>query len=97
MALICTKLDADSRNNKSPSSSASHVPATVDHNVLSMTSRGDALQVGDYRDILSLTRVLVYGPQSKADIDLILERYAILLKTNRLVSSKYYPPSVSVV
>ncbi|XP_050379056.1 uncharacterized protein LOC126796301 [Argentina anserina] len=32
--------------------------------------------MGDYRDILSLTRVLVYGPKSKADVDRVIERCA---------------------
>ncbi|KAF3794398.1 Paladin protein [Nymphaea thermarum] len=31
---------------------------------------------GDYRDILSLTRVLMYGPQSKAEVDAIIDRCA---------------------
>lgn len=30
---------------------------------------------GDYRDILSLTRVLVHGPESKVEVDLIIDRY----------------------
>ncbi|KAI4349837.1 hypothetical protein L6164_010386 [Bauhinia variegata] len=33
-------------------------------------------RMGDYRDILSLTRVLLHGPQSKADVDIIIERCA---------------------
>ncbi|EXB44485.1 hypothetical protein L484_013904 [Morus notabilis] len=36
----------------------------------------ETLRMGDYRDILSLTRVLVYGPESKADADLVIERCA---------------------
>lgn len=30
---------------------------------------------GDYRDILSLTRVLVHGPKSKEEVDFIIDRY----------------------
>ncbi|XP_004301347.1 PREDICTED: uncharacterized protein LOC101303336 [Fragaria vesca subsp. vesca] len=29
--------------------------------------------MGDYHDILSLTRILVYGPKSKADVDSVME------------------------
>ncbi|KAM5558530.1 paladin [Rosa sericea] len=36
----------------------------------------EVLRMGDYRDILSLTRVLVYGPKSKADVDSVIERCA---------------------
>jgi hypothetical protein len=36
-----------------------------------------AFQQGDYRDILSLVRVLVNGPASKAEVDIIIDRYAI--------------------
>ncbi|KAI8008628.1 hypothetical protein LOK49_LG07G01705 [Camellia lanceoleosa] len=32
--------------------------------------------MGDYKDILNLTRVLVCGPKSKADVDVIIERCA---------------------
>lgn len=37
----------------------------------------EALSMGDYRDILSLIRVLSHGPQSKSDVDGIVELYAI--------------------
>ncbi|KAB2612226.1 paladin-like [Pyrus ussuriensis x Pyrus communis] len=42
----------------------------------SRASDEEALGMGDYRDILSLTRVLVYGPKSKADVDIVIERCA---------------------
>lgn len=35
----------------------------------------EALNMGDYRDILSLIRVLSHGPQSKSDVDGIIELY----------------------
>ncbi|CAM8986438.1 unnamed protein product [Rhodiola kirilowii] len=76
MALICTKLDADSKNNLKPLSPGLRLSAASDENMWNMINNVDALQVGDYRDILSLTRVLEYGPQSKADVDVILERCA---------------------
>ncbi|CAM8934542.1 unnamed protein product [Rhodiola kirilowii] len=76
MTLICTKLDDDSKNNVTPSSPFLCASAMSNKNTLSTTSEVDAFQMGDYRDILSLTRVLMYGPQSKADVDVILERCA---------------------
>ncbi|KAK5783849.1 hypothetical protein PVK06_038365 [Gossypium arboreum] len=32
--------------------------------------------MGDYRDILSLTRVLIHSPKSKENVDTIIERCA---------------------
>ncbi|KAL6009023.1 hypothetical protein ACLOJK_022250 [Asimina triloba] len=43
---------------------------------LSCLSEEEALKQGDYRDILSLTRVLMYGPKSKEEVDSIIERCA---------------------
>lgn len=39
-------------------------------------SDDEARKMGDYRDILSLTRVLMHGPESKADVDSVIERCA---------------------
>ncbi|KAJ7977775.1 Paladin [Quillaja saponaria] len=77
MAIICIRLGAEA-------SFASKIPQSlVGPNISSMTewnlpsrASDEALSMGDYRDILSLTRVLVYGPQSKADVDIIIERCA---------------------
>ncbi|XP_047324882.1 paladin-like [Impatiens glandulifera] len=41
---------------------------------LHQTCDEEARRSGDYRDILSLIRVLSYGPRSKADVDIIIER-----------------------
>lgn len=38
----------------------------------------EAFQQGDYRDILSLTRVLASGPASKAEVDVVVDRYVHL-------------------
>ncbi|GJN24153.1 hypothetical protein PR202_gb11875 [Eleusine coracana subsp. coracana] len=38
------------------------------------TSTDIALRQGDYRDILNLTRVLVYGPKSKQEVDTVIDR-----------------------
>ena len=35
----------------------------------------EAFQQGDYRDILSLTRVLASGPASKAEVDVVIDRF----------------------
>ncbi|KAF9620478.1 hypothetical protein IFM89_013095 [Coptis chinensis] len=44
--------------------------------VPSQASDEEACKEGDYRDILSLTRVLIYGPKSKAKVDKVIERCA---------------------
>ncbi|KAK4573001.1 hypothetical protein RGQ29_031107 [Quercus rubra] len=48
--------------------------STSEANLPSRASEEEALRMGDYRDILSLTRVLMYGPQSKSDVDIVIER-----------------------
>ncbi|RZS01225.1 hypothetical protein BHM03_00031044 [Ensete ventricosum] len=56
-----------------------HFVSTSPFQTLPFQSSGeDALKQGDYRDILSLTRVLVYGPKSKDEVDMILERYTVI-------------------
>ncbi|CAN6569823.1 unnamed protein product [Malus baccata var. baccata] len=49
---------------------------TPEEDLPSRASDEEVLRMGDYRDILSLTRVLVYGPKSKADVDIVIERCA---------------------
>ncbi|KAM7276899.1 hypothetical protein ACFE04_018765 [Oxalis oulophora] len=69
MAILCSKLDADTNiASKFPIPSITH-----EENLPSRTS-DEVLRMGEYRDILNLTRVLMYGPQSKADVDSIIER-----------------------
>lgn len=79
MAIICIRLGAEANF-------ASNIPQplvttkrlyTPEEDLPSRASDEEALRMGDYRDILSLTRVLMFGPKSKADVDLIIERYAI--------------------
>ncbi|XP_028052477.1 paladin isoform X4 [Camellia sinensis] len=67
MAIICVRLDADAKL----ASQTPHSPV-----LLHQASDIEAQEMGDYRDILSLTRVLVCGPKSKADVDVIIERCA---------------------
>lgn len=50
---------------------------TPEEDLPSQAPDEEVLRMGDYRDILSLTRVLVYGPKSKADVDILIERYII--------------------
>ncbi|XP_058195963.1 uncharacterized protein LOC131312310 isoform X8 [Rhododendron vialii] len=65
MAIICIRLDADEKL-----VSDTPQPSTL----LYRASDEEAHKMGDYRDILSLTRVLVCGPKSKSDVDSVIER-----------------------
>ncbi|WJX79948.1 hypothetical protein P8452_63011 [Trifolium repens] len=78
MAIICIRLGAKA-NFASKVLQPSFGPdsyAVIDENLLSRVSNETAFRMGDYRDILNLTRVLVHGPQSKADVDIVIERCA---------------------
>lgn len=79
MAVICLRLQAETN-------AAAKVPQVLlgretdlssrpEESLSSRASGEEARRMGDYRDILNLTRVLVYGPQSKADVDAVIERY----------------------
>lgn len=75
MAIICVKLLAEGKL-------ASHIPQSPPHlSALQLVETADegAHKMGDYRDILSLTRVLVHGPESKSDVDIVIERYATFI------------------
>jgi hypothetical protein len=62
MAIICIKLLAEGKFN---------------WNVPQISNNDDkSYSRDDYRDILSLTRVLVHGPESKSDVDIVIERCA---------------------
>ena len=81
MAIMCTRLDAEAKftpkisqtvvSRRSSSMSEANLPSEL--------SDEEALRMGDYRDILSLTRVLTHGPKSKADVDIVIEKYALSL------------------
>lgn len=86
MAIICVKLGAEA-------TFTSNIPelmvdtnrhSTSEANLPSRASEEEARRMGDYRDILSLTRVLMYGPQSKSDVDIVIERYIIFGELKRL-------------
>jgi hypothetical protein len=81
MAIICIRLGAEANF-------ASTVPqpllstqqyAVTEENFPARASNEAALKMGDYRDILSLTRVLIHGPQSKADVDIVIDRLSTKL------------------
>ncbi|KAK9747553.1 hypothetical protein RND81_02G000100 [Saponaria officinalis] len=78
MVVICTRLDADRNEQHDASCSLTFMPSapSVPDNVSCSASDEATLKSGDYRDILSLTRVLPHGPRSKACVDNIIERCA---------------------
>ncbi|XWS35994.1 hypothetical protein CRYUN_Cryun20dG0043800 [Craigia yunnanensis] len=78
MAIICCRLDAEVnfRTSSTQSLTDAHLHSTPDEDLPSQASEEEARRMGDYRDILSLTRVLMHGPKSKADVDIIIERCA---------------------
>ncbi|KAA3471474.1 paladin-like [Gossypium australe] len=75
MAIICCRLDAEVNFGTSNAQSLgdAHLHSTPEENLPSWTSEEEARRMGDYRDILSLTRVLMHGPKSKANVDTIIE------------------------
>ncbi|RDX75322.1 Paladin, partial [Mucuna pruriens] len=78
MAIICIRLGAEANfASKVPQPLfGPHQCAATEQYLVSRASNEAALKMGDYRDILSLTRVLIRGPQSKADVDIVIERCA---------------------
>ncbi|XP_057718159.1 uncharacterized protein LOC130932763 [Arachis stenosperma] len=78
MAIICCRLGAEANFASTVPQPlyGPHICAVSEENLPSRASDETALRMGDYRDILSLTRVLIYGPQSKADVDVVIERCA---------------------
>ncbi|KAK9993506.1 hypothetical protein SO802_023209 [Lithocarpus litseifolius] len=76
MAIICVKLGAEETftSNIRELMVDTNMHSTSEANLPSRVSEEEARRMGDYRDILSLTRVLMYGPQSKSDVDIVIER-----------------------
>lgn len=66
MAIICIRLEAEGKL-------AYNIPRPLVGN--SHLSAEETRRMGDYRDILSVTRVLIHGPESKADVDAVIDRY----------------------
>ncbi|KAH9622269.1 hypothetical protein KSS87_001369 [Heliosperma pusillum] len=77
MVIICIRLDADLnvQHDASCSLAVTQFPLPLPiPDALSYSASGEAtLKAGDYRDILSLMRVLPHGPRSKACVDSIIE------------------------
>ena len=86
MAIICVKLGAEANfASKIPESMViTNLHSTNEENFASRASDEEARRMGDYRDILSLTRVLMHGPQSKSDVDIVIERYVFSGELDRL-------------
>lgn len=77
MAIICVRLYAEGNVRLDvPALRVSSSPLSVPDDMSCWASDEVALKLGDYRDILSLIRVLAQGPRSKADVDDIIERCA---------------------
>ncbi|CAN6706174.1 unnamed protein product [Malus baccata var. baccata] len=78
MAIICIRIGAETNSlPKDPQPLVgTNLMCTPEEDLPSRASDEEVLRMGDYRDILSLTRVLVYGPKSKADVDIVIERCA---------------------
>lgn len=76
MSIICVRLYADGNVHHHVPSSFYAIPTPLNVPDVQSCWASDeaALKLGDYRDILSLTRVLAQGPRSKADVDNIIER-----------------------
>ncbi|OAY62029.1 paladin isoform X1 [Manihot esculenta] len=76
MAVICIRLGAEANFvAKIPQTLVGTESFSVHEGSLpSQSSDEETLKMGDYRDILSLTRVLTYGPKSKADVDIIIDK-----------------------
>lgn len=73
MAIICIRLEAEAAL-KSHISQYVGIPCSTDSFEEHFNSDDEARKLGDYRDILSLIRVLVHGPESKASVDSVIDR-----------------------
>ncbi|OVA13484.1 hypothetical protein BVC80_379g10 [Macleaya cordata] len=78
MAIICLTLNADGEfaSDRSESLIGTRRLSSTHKDNLPSQAFGGARKQDDYRDILSLTRVLVNGPKSKAEVDIVIERCA---------------------
>lgn len=76
MSIICLKLEAESNSETKVERSlmSTRLNPMPEESLPLRTSVEEALKMGDYSDILNLTRVLIHGPRSKADVDIIIDR-----------------------
>jgi len=81
MAMTCLRLQAEQQLAKVSVSSSKSTDIISPHFLANnrMVQRPaddvEAFKQGDYRDILSLTRVLASGPASKAEVDVVIDRF----------------------
>ncbi|KAL6500192.1 hypothetical protein OROHE_025558 [Orobanche hederae] len=75
MAVICIRLEAEAAL-RSHISRSVVIPCSSDSQEELFNSHDEARKMGEYRDILSLIRVLAHGPESKADVDSVIDRCA---------------------
>lgn len=71
MAITCLVLQPGQKLTATPNTDSS---ALGEDDSPSRACDEETLSMGDYRDILSLIRVLSHGPQSKADVDGIIQQ-----------------------
>ncbi|KAI4378225.1 hypothetical protein MLD38_015734 [Melastoma candidum] len=77
MAITCIKLEAESNHDDAHQSLfGTKIDPSGVENVSVRSSDEGAFRMGEYSDILNLTRVLPYGPKSKAAVDVIVDRCA---------------------
>ncbi|KAG8389637.1 hypothetical protein BUALT_Bualt02G0249700 [Buddleja alternifolia] len=76
MSIICIRLEAEAALTLPVPRSYTGSPCPSNSWEENMSSDDEARKMGDYRDILSLIRVLVHGPESKADVDYVIDRCA---------------------
>lgn len=76
MAITCLRLSADLKFATEQTVETHFVSTSPAGRLPCQASHEDAIRQGDYRDILSLTRVLIFGPKSKEEVDTVIERCA---------------------
>lgn len=80
MAITCLRLQAEAQLKAASSSSPgrsdvySSVLLPENEAVVRPVENIEAFRQGDYRDILSLTRVIANGPASKSEVDSVIDR-----------------------
>lgn len=76
VSITCLKLEAEANSETKVEQSlmSTRLNPTPEESLPLRTSVEEALKMDDYSDILNLTRVLIHGPRSKADVDIIIDR-----------------------
>ncbi|KAL5700463.1 hypothetical protein ACHQM5_025902 [Ranunculus cassubicifolius] len=76
MAITCLRLNTEGQFSSNGVDSLDGTELSAKDNIAPQASDEEACKHGEYRDILSLSRVLIYGPKSKAKVDIVIERCA---------------------